>query len=183
MSTQPVPPGWHADPQNVSRERFWNGSEWTEETRVAQYVPFKLAATRGSSLEVAEPDTATPFAWWLAFSPLWFSIGCFALFGVTSLSPLASLALNAYVVSSAVTLLGLAFVDRDSLKRQGVRSAASPFWMLLTPVVYLGVRWFASRRDGGRGGALPFLVLIALLIAVLAFATFWIGLLGFTQTA
>lgn len=29
----PTPPGWHPDPQRPDLLRYWNGSEWTQETR------------------------------------------------------------------------------------------------------------------------------------------------------
>jgi hypothetical protein len=31
--------GWYQDPQNASMKRYWDGSQWTEQTQLAAAVP------------------------------------------------------------------------------------------------------------------------------------------------
>jgi hypothetical protein len=69
--------------------------------------------------------------------------------------------------------IGAAQVDRNALAKRGYFRLASPFWILLSPLVYLAVR-AARLRSQGRGGASAVLLCIvawAGAVAILGFAT------------
>jgi hypothetical protein len=51
-------PGWYADPQNPSQVRFWNGNQWTDQTRPAQPAMDQYAMS--SPPQFGTPVTAPP---------------------------------------------------------------------------------------------------------------------------
>ena len=118
----------------------------------------------------------TPAGWWLALSPVWISIVQVVLgLTVSETSPIA------LVVLVAMTLLSAALTvrDRGILLYSGVSDAASAWWWLLTPFVYLLVRAF---RVGGAGWVLPVVYLLGLpavaIVVVVAFSALYAVPLG-----
>src|SRR5438477_6152740 len=55
-------PGWYADPYDPSRERVWDGSAWTSETRIP---PAKASSSPGPTAWGTPPDT------WTTQAPTW----------------------------------------------------------------------------------------------------------------
>lgn len=61
MSETP-PAGWYPDPQNASRQRYWDGTAWTEHTAEGSpgAAPSSGATTMGATTSTAgDPDTWT----------------------------------------------------------------------------------------------------------------------------
>jgi hypothetical protein len=40
MNSQ-IPSGWYPDPSGLTCERFWDGEDWTEQTRPLSVLPFR----------------------------------------------------------------------------------------------------------------------------------------------
>ena len=57
---QETPAGWYQDPTGEIQERYWSGSEWTEETR--PYAPPASSATEAARVTAAshQPRPASP---------------------------------------------------------------------------------------------------------------------------
>lgn len=102
----------------------------------------------------------------------------FVTFGFSLASPLAGVVFSGLPVVFAVALFVLAAADRDQLRGRGCLSAASPFWILLSPIGYLAVRWLTVRQYGGSGSS-PLIALAAQLVSLSAIFMVWSGLLGF----
>ena len=83
----------------------------------------------------------------------------------------------------AFSTVALAIRDRFSLRKEGHERAASPAWMLLTPVAYLAARTPAVARETGRSGSLPLVVLLCVLGAIAALLVFVPGLIALLLTA
>ena len=43
MPANSVPPGWYPDPDGKPSEKYWDGLEWTGETRPLSIIPNKPA--------------------------------------------------------------------------------------------------------------------------------------------
>src|SRR4028118_1050230 len=63
VGSPPVPPGrhaapggWYADPVDPARERYWDGWQWSRNTRPSESQP--PAAARGASARGAAPSAA-----------------------------------------------------------------------------------------------------------------------------
>ena len=83
----------------------------------------------------------------------------------------------------AFSTVALAIRDRFSLRKEGHERAASPAWMLLTPVAYLAARTPAVARETGRSGSLPLVVLLCVFGAIAALLVFVPGLIALLLTA
>lgn len=83
----------------------------------------------------------------------------------------------------AFSTVALAIRDRFSLRREGHDDAASPLWMLLTPVAYLAARTPAVARETGRSGSLPLVVLLGVLGAIAALLVLVPGLIALLLSA
>ena len=83
----------------------------------------------------------------------------------------------------AFSTVALAIRDRFSLRREGHDDAASPLWMLLTPVAYLAARTPAVARETGRSGSLPLVVLLCVVGAIAALLVFVPGLIALLLSA
>jgi hypothetical protein len=85
-----------------------------------------------------------------------------------------SIALTALLGALFFVAIGAAQFDRNALAKRGYFDLASPFWILLSPLVYLSVR--ASRLhaqgSGGIRAVLLWFVAWAAAAAILAFSTF-----------
>jgi len=149
-----IPAGWYPDPAGGDGKRWWDGAAWThnvQEPEVAPAAPsfgnYVSAEFRPSiPLPTAEVGTGyTRSSWWIAGSPIWVTAPQAAVLGI--LDSLAPAPIPTIVLGvSLFTILGwlitvrLAFADRAGLIRGGNNSAASPWWVLLTPIVYLVMR-------------------------------------------
>lgn len=149
-----IPAGWYADPAGGDGKRWWDGSVWTSNVQEPEVAP--PPSTFGAYVP-AELRPVTPFAaveqgiaytrasWWIASSPLWVVVSqVIVVQTFNSLAPLPVptlvLAITLFTALATAILILLAFADRSGLVNGGNDSAASPWWTLLTPLVYLIVR-------------------------------------------
>jgi hypothetical protein len=158
-SAPAIPAGWYSDPAGGSGKRWWDGSRWTENIQQPEaamivdgnytptfgsYVPGESRPTR--PVAHAEAGIAyTRTSWWLAGSPLWISVPeviVFAIINSLATPPLSTIVIGLWLVNLLVwaALVGMAFADRAALLAGGNDTAASPWWTLLTPLVYLIAR-------------------------------------------
>jgi hypothetical protein len=109
---------------------------------------------------------------WIAVSPLWifFSVVSLSLYGAVGTIALAF---------AVIALPVLAFVDRAALVRTGMVAPPSPLWILLTPFVYLTLRWLAIRPYTG-GGRMPLAVFTVCAAVIGGFCLIAAGLSGLT---
>jgi hypothetical protein len=149
-----IPAGWYPDPGGSNGTRWWDGSGWTENVREPEPVAapstfnsFVHAEFRPSiPVPIAESGIAyTRSSWWLASSPLWVVAPQAAVveaFNALAPPPFWALLLGITLLTllAWAILAGLAFADRAGLRSGGNLTAASPWWILLTPLVYLIVR-------------------------------------------
>ncbi|HEY4268395.1 MAG TPA: DUF2510 domain-containing protein [Galbitalea sp.] len=151
-ATPTTPAGWYKDPADSARLRWWDGSQWTSTVQnaplgrpaEAAYVPFQ----RSAQIEQAtnSPGLAyTRTMWWISAQPIWgvvTQVMLFALVTAFGSVPAAILVPGYLILNLALlaVLVGLAFADRRALLQGGNQSAASPWWMLLSPLVYLILR-------------------------------------------
>lgn len=56
--TQPTPPGWHSDPAGTPRQRWWDGTTWTEFYADASGNPLYGAATSSTPAAPDDGDSA-----------------------------------------------------------------------------------------------------------------------------
>ena len=150
----PIPAGWYPDPAGGDGKRWWDGRVWTNDLQAAEAPPapptfgnYVHAEFRPTiPIPVAEAGIAyTRESWWIAGSPLWVVVPQAALYELfDALAPLtvSSAVLGGTLLSllAWAILLRLAFADRAGLLRGGNSTAASPWWVLLTPLAYLIVR-------------------------------------------
>jgi hypothetical protein len=128
----------------------------------SHYVP--MARRSGAFVDQAARSgrrlVFTPAGWWLALSPAWIGVvqGVLGMF-VSERSPVALVMLLAMTLLSAA----LTMRDRGALVASGVNNAASAWWWLLTPFVYLLIRAF---RVGGAGWVLPVVYLLSVPVVV-----------------
>jgi hypothetical protein len=148
-----IPPGWYADPAGGDGKRWWDGAQWTSHTQdppaappptFGNYIPVEQRSFQPAA--VADAGTAyTRAAWWIAFSPVWSIVSqVIVVESVMAITPTpfhdfvpALIAINLLVWA---VLVALAFNDRIKLLSLGNNSAASPWLVLLTPIVYLVIR-------------------------------------------
>lgn len=134
----------------------------------APYVPMSTAVRVHRSFAPTDLPHSTAAGWWLATLPLWstaLAVGVYV--GIASLPQGFS---YAALVDPLVTIVivfvaaALTIADRKALVRGGHSRAASTWWFLLSPLVYLIARAVQLRRTTGRGWA-PVNVWLALVLA------------------
>ena len=159
-----IPAGWYPDPAGSADLRWWNGSQWTSQLQPVPAAPITVPSQPQLPVETAAERGYIPFAsasaaprsairgiaytrtvWWICFQPLWGLVTQAVLYSiVTALGPVPPvvLVLGFTVLNLALwaLLIGLAFADRRALLQGGNGTAASPWWMLLSALVYLIVR-------------------------------------------
>ncbi len=56
MINQEIPPGWYPDPDGKPTDRYWNGSEWTDNTRpqIATNSPVSPIQPKKSGVDSSE---------------------------------------------------------------------------------------------------------------------------------
>ncbi|HEX4443001.1 MAG TPA: DUF2510 domain-containing protein [Galbitalea sp.] len=159
-STGQVPAGWYDEPTGGPGRRWWDGTNWTSHTQqdlepvaaptiapsnpvnpqvLGQQQPLPVAQRVGDGVEDSRA------AWWIAFSPLWSIVGQAIV--VSTILALTSAQIAQFVPGLVIlnvvlwaAVLALAFVDRARLRSGGNATTASPFWVLLSPLVYLIAR-------------------------------------------
>jgi hypothetical protein len=115
----------------------------TTPTGEKSYVPFSsaVAAPRPALRGIAYTRTV----WWICFQPIWGLATQAVLYTiVTAFGPVPTgllvLGFSVLNLALAALLVRLAFADRTALFAGGNGSAASPWWILLLPLVYLIAR-------------------------------------------
>jgi hypothetical protein len=183
-----IPPGWYADPAGGGGKRWWDGTRWTEHVRAPEeQAPAQAvggyAATVGTPTSISRDfRPTTPFrqtevgtgytrtSWWLAGSPLWISVPEVIVFAIIdSLAPpsvpILVIGLEIVNVLLWVALVGMAFADRAALLAGGNESAASPWWTLLSPLIYLIARARHVRHYATGGWASVIWCIVATILA------------------
>jgi Protein of unknown function (DUF2510) len=189
-----IPAGWYPDPAAPGGKRWWDGARWTHDVQAEPepplVVPSRAPIARGESLSTGSsahyskitPVTGvvhTRVSGWLAASPLWLVLPQVLLVSIISslgVSITAPVELGTVALSLAlyVVLVRLAFADRAGLLAGGNVTAASPWWMLLSPLAYLIARCLQVRmyEQAGAWAPLVWWAVAAILtpgIAVLSF--------------
>ena len=183
-----IPPGWYADPAGGNGKRWWDGGRWTEHVRMPE-EPAPAPVVGGYAPSVGAPTSlsrdfrpTTPFrpaevgiaytrtSWWLAGSPLWISVPEVIVFAIVdSLAPTSVpiLVIGLAIVNVLVwvALVGMAFADRAALLAGGNDSAASPWWAVLSPLVYLIARALHVRFYATGGWASVIWCVVATILA------------------
>jgi len=160
-NTPATPAGWYPDPSGSPRQRWWDGTQWTENYHDA------LAAAQVNALKAPEgAPVYTPFAWALV-ALMFVSMASLLLIDwkdyiARSIDPdTAAFAIftPSYIV---VVLLGwliyagnivLAFFDHRTLKRAGVPQPFHWAFTFISSTVYLIGRGVVMRRRTGHGFA------------------------------
>ena len=117
MSDTP-PAGWYPDPQDSSRQRYWNGTAWTEHT--ADGAPQAAGAAAGqpvTSSSASDPDTWT-------WQSIIVTILCCAPFGVAG-------ALNAGRAEQAIRSGDAAAADKHAKQAKKWTLWGLGVWFLL----------------------------------------------------
>jgi predicted Co/Zn/Cd cation transporter (cation efflux family) len=168
LSTQP---GWYPDPSGLGRQRYWDGTRWTDQLH--DPVTGAYGALPGAALG-AETPVYNALIWTIVLLPLVSLIVSSAMatntFATrsTSGSPLVD---PLFLVSQALgwgiylTTVLFAFFDRRQLLADGF---ARPFhwaWAFLSGAVYVIGRSVIVRRRAGRGMA-PFWVWLAVTLLI-----------------
>lgn len=139
-------PGWYTDPTESSFERWWSGREWTADTRRGSYVP--LATIPFDDLGPRVETDATKQQSWIALSPLWVAIPGSFQFAFSIASAAAGIVLDCMFATAGLILVILAFADERELKARNLPSI-SPLWIFLGPLVYIVMRYRATRGVPG----------------------------------
>ncbi len=143
------PPGWHADPSEPSRLRYWDGQAWT--TWVSEH---------GQVIEVALPDRALGIQRW----PVRVVGVCMvALLGITVAAGIVYAMAVLLVGPSSELLLGITFPLQYGLTYLLVRQLSRRYG---TGRVVEDLRWRIERRDvwPGIGTAILALVITAIVV-------------------
>jgi hypothetical protein len=121
-------------------------------------------------------STYTPALAIILLTPLLIAGGYALLFQLAAINVgiAPNIALAALLGALIFVGIGAAQFDRNSLAKRGYFDLASPFWILLTPLVYLGVRASRLHAQGSGGIRAVFLWFAAWAgaAAILAFSTF-----------
>ncbi|MEJ3404621.1 DUF2510 domain-containing protein [Rathayibacter sp. YIM 133350] len=183
-----VPAGWYPDPSGSGRQRWWNGTSWSEYTDQWTYTG------AGSSPVDRDVNTNTPWIWVIVFLPILGVLPLLTIDWSDYVSAIvrsrsegytgsgALMASPGYLISalSGWVIFGIgvwfSYLDRRELTRRGIPRTFHWAWAFLGAFVYVIGRSVLVRRATGRGLA-PMWVAITLaalsLIGGLAF-TIWL---------
>jgi Protein of unknown function (DUF2510) len=189
-ATPSIPAGWYPDPSNAAQQRWWDGTQWSEQVSAPYVAAAQQKAPDGTNVQ-------TPWIWLNVLLPL---LGLVPLFFIDTQSiirtamadptdPSAAMQaqfafmfqpaiLAAYAISFLVMALTIlfAFLDWRELKRRGVPAPFQWAFSFLAlagfGIVYpIGRSVVVKRRTGVSDRVL----LVAILTIVLSFvvAIFW----------
>lgn len=125
MSETP-PAGWYPDPQDSSRQRYWNGTAWTEHT--ADGSPQAAGAPGGQPAAARASSASDPDTW--TWQSIIVTILCCAPFGVAG-------ALNAGRAEQAIRGGDVAAARKHSSQARKWTLWGLGVWFLLV-VLYVG---------------------------------------------
>lgn len=203
--------GWYPDPADDSQARWWDGAQWTPQTRPRHPVtppqgnryfspvPIRTDATlppidpyrpmerrhntQGFVSMAAKPTIQysptrayTGAVWWLATMPIWSTVLVVVL--VVVLGEFYTFFPQFLVgVLLVFTAAALTMHDRKVLLAEMHPTAASTWWFLLGPFIYLIVRSVHVTRNTGHGWAPVIVYLVSSIVpvaAALAFTTLYV---------
>lgn len=164
-----IPPGWYTDPAGGPKQRWWDGTQWTEHFQ-EPYSPAVAAA----ALKAPEGTPVyTPWIWIIALLPVLqlVPLATFDFGGYLrgAMSPYGSIAMMTSPGYLLLTLGGwviyglsalFAYFDWRRLVAVGMPRPFHFAWVFLSSVVYVIGRSVVVRRRTGRGIA-PMWVSIA----------------------
>lgn len=211
MASTVIIAGWYPDPADDSQARWWDGAQWTPQTRprhpktpppsnryfspvpirtdatlppIDPYRPMeKRHNTQGFVSMAAKPATQysptrayTGSVWWLATMPIWSTVLVVVL--VVALGEFYTL-FPQLLVGVILLFTGAALVvhDRKVLLAAMHPTAASSWWFLLGPFIYLVVRSVHVTKHVGHGWAPVIVYLVSSIVpiaAILAFTTLYV---------
>jgi membrane protease YdiL (CAAX protease family) len=145
------PPGWHPDPSQPRRLRYWDGQAWT--TWISEH---------GQQMEVALPHRALGIQRWPG-RVVWVCMA--ALFAITIVVAVVYLAVAALVGRSPELLVAITFPVQYALMYVLVRRLSRRYG---TGRVVDDLRWRVERRDvwPGIGTAVLALVVTAIVVSL-----------------
>ncbi|MCU1580430.1 MAG: hypothetical protein JWP19_2634 [Rhodoglobus sp.] len=175
-----VPAGWYPDPAGGPKQRWWDGTQWTEHFQ-EPYSPAVAAAV----LKAPEGTPVyTPWIWIVALLPLLqlIPLATFDFGGYVrgAMSPYGSIAMMTSPGYLLLTLGGwviyglsalFAYLDWRRLAAVGMPRPFHFAWVFLSSVVYVIGRSVVVRRRTGRG-ITPMWVSIAGLVLSFIFAIY-----------
>lgn len=172
--TPSVPAGWYPDPAGTPRQRWWDGTSWTEnytEPATASQ-PYTPNAAAEAAQAPAGVTVYTPFIWLIALLPLvpllaLLTVDWGSMFRFDPNDPASAAAASLGLFVSPGYLIALfggfavyglnvffAFRDYTYLASAGIVRPFHWAWTFLSSVVYvIGRSVVVGRRTGGQGKA------------------------------
>ena len=172
--TPSVPAGWYPDPAGTPRQRWWDGTSWTENYTepAAASQPYTPNAAAQAAQAPTGINVYTPFIWLIALLPLipllslltidWSSMFRFDLDNPASAAtaPLGIFLSPGYLIAvfGGFIIYGLnaffAYRDYSYLASVGIVRPFHWAWTFLSsPVYVIGRSVVVGRRTGGLGKA------------------------------
>jgi hypothetical protein len=165
----PRQPGWYAQPGN-STMRWWSGTGWVGQPSAINPTIIPGASHRGSNRDrrLAGKRSDQLVGLIAASAIISFAASYFA-----AAAPGASLVQSIVASNSGPTIIGLltivlAFADRRRQLTNGQPTAASGFWILLTPTAYLAARGYHVSRYR-KGAWVPFWIYLSSVLATVVY--------------
>lgn len=177
--TPSIPAGWYPDPAGTARQRWWDGTAWTENytenataAATAPAQPYTQTAAAEAVQAPAGINVYTPFIWLIALLPLvpivaLLTIDWGSIFRFDPTDPTSAVAATFGIFLAPGYLIALfggfivyglnaffAYRDYTYLASVGVVRPFFWAWTFLSSVVYvIGRSVVVGRRTGGRGKA------------------------------
>ncbi len=202
VSVANIPAGWYPDPMGLPQRRWWNSSSWTQhvtpEHKNASERQEAAARQEASTSQavVDTPQTAHAYIPMAVNTPVQFrqpegprASGTAAVWMIAVMPAIQLAAVLVLILVledfGRFIQVAVAFVfflwtavlashDKRRLLTLGHRKAATPWWLLLSPLAYLIARTLCVREQGGHGSApmwvyillstIPAVVAISLLV-------------------
>ncbi len=189
-TTPAIPAGWYPDPSNAAQQRWWDGTQWTEQVSAPYVAAAQQKAPEGTNVQ-------TPWIWLVVLLPLLSLVGLFTIDigdmmrdilanpsdpNAAMEAQLAMYTNPAFLITGALSWLVIAatilfaFFDFRELKRRGV---PAPFhWAFaFLAIASLGVVYpigrsvVVKRRTGKNDWVLlaAILSIVVYLIVVIVF--------------